>query len=179
MLASSLERTPFYFPAPTFLSFFFLFLRDPKIRSKKDIRVFQGQDFCYQYQKWLHLQACKIGSRPLEEKFFGMSSGPGYLVIRIHLAICFWSLHSWRYSKAIWTLSQATIPWWPCLSSEGWTRSLPEIPSNLNHPLSSWACEPISSSLVSLVPVREIVCVMQCIDWEDVTTFLAQKRILW
>lgn len=101
MLASSLERTPFYFPAPTFLSFFFLFLRDPKIRSKKDIRVFQGQDFCYQYQKWLHLQACKIGSRPLEEKFFGMSSGPGYLVIRIHLAICFWSLHSWRYSKAI------------------------------------------------------------------------------
>lgn len=93
-----------------------------------------------------------------------MSIGPGYLLTGTYLAIWFWSLCPQRYSKANWTQSQTTIPWWPCWSREEWTRSFSEIPSNLNQPLSLWAYKPISSSLVSQVPAQR-ACLHYAVHW--------------
>lgn len=44
-----------------------------------------------------------------------------------------WSLHPWRYYKAIWTWSLATGCRWLWLSKDGWTRWPLQVPSNLKH----------------------------------------------
>lgn len=44
------------------------------------------------------------------------------------------NLHPWRYSRAVWMWAGVTGARRPCLSPWHWSRWLPMVPSNLNHP---------------------------------------------